>query len=51
MLANCLHEHLRNIQLDLNRVAHPSRHGQRKKVYEIPEIVELKHRVTLQAAM
>ncbi len=41
----------RNIQLDLNRVAHPSRHGRRKKVYEIPEIVELKHHVTLQAAM
>jgi putative transposase len=40
----------RNTQLKLNRAAHPSRHGTRKKVYEIPEVVELKHRVTLKAA-
>ncbi len=40
----------RNKQLELNRIAHPSRHGSNNKTYEISEFVELKHRVTLKAA-
>jgi putative transposase len=37
----------RNHILEDNRLLHPSRHGIQKKIYQIPEMVELKHRVTL----
>lgn len=34
----------RNALLEANRMAHPSRHGGRRKIYGIPEVVRLKHR-------
>lgn len=37
----------RNEILEDNRLLNPSRHGIKKKIYQIPEMVELKHRVTL----
>lgn len=37
----------RNHILEDNRLLHPTRHGNKKKIYQIPEMVELKHRVTL----
>jgi hypothetical protein len=36
--------------LEDNRELHPSRHGTRNKTYQIPNVVELKHRVTLKKA-
>ena len=39
----------RNVLLESNRIMNPTRHGGKKKMYKIPEIVELKHRVTLKA--
>lgn len=39
----------RNSLLAANRFAHPSRHGGRKKIYEIPMEVRLKHRTTMTA--
>jgi putative transposase len=49
----CEHEEVlkqRNIMLEDNRELHPSRHGTRNKIYQIPNVVELKHRVTLKKA-
>lgn len=40
----------RNSLLELNRVAHPSRHGGRLKVFGIPKEVRLKHRTTMTPA-
>lgn len=39
----------RNLLLELNRVAHPSRHGGREKVFGIPAEVRLKHRTSMPA--
>ena len=39
----------RNLLLELNREAHPSRHGGRTKVFGIPPEVRLKHRTALTA--
>jgi transposase InsO family protein len=40
----------RNVLLEENRLAHPSRHGGHKKVYGIPSEVKLKHRTTMTVA-
>lgn len=52
----CVHEGLhleiftnRNSLLELNRIAHPSRHGGRAKVFGIPAEVRLKHRTLMPA--
>lgn len=48
-----LHEEIfvrRNELLEADRLAHPSRHGGRKKVYGIPTEVRLKHRTTMTAS-
>lgn len=37
----------RNKVLENNRYLHPSRHGTKNELYQLPEMVELKHRVTL----
>ena len=37
----------RNALLEQHRLEHPTRHGGRKKVFGLPEAVELKHRVHL----
>jgi putative transposase len=39
----------RNALLENNRIVNPSRHGGRKKVYRLPDNVELKHKVSLKA--
>ena len=40
----------RNSLLEMNREAHPSRHGGRKKVFGIPGEVRLKHRTSMTTA-
>lgn len=40
----------RNALLEEHRLQHPTRHGGTKKVYGLPEAVELKHRVHLDTA-
>lgn len=41
----------RNSLLELNRLAHPSRHGGKAKVFGIPAEVRLKHRTSMTAVM
>jgi len=40
----------RNLLLEVNRLAHPSRHGSKNKTYGIPEEVRLKHRTSMTVA-
>jgi putative transposase len=40
----------RNLRLEENRLAHPQRHGGRKRIYGIPSEVRLKHRTSMTAA-
>ena len=39
----------RNVLLEMDRVAHPSRHGGRQRTYGIPAEVRLKHRTSMTA--
>jgi hypothetical protein len=40
----------RNLLLERNRNAHPSRHGGKAKVFAIPSEVRLKHRISMTAS-
>lgn len=41
----------RNLQLEANRLTHPSRHGGKRKTYGIPTEVRLKHRTLMTVAV